>query len=220
MLSHDPLKIVLSLACSSALLGGCSSSESSTLRKTGGTANAMGGEAAAEESGGTTTSPGTSGGSPAAGGAPTGGVAPGGTGTCAAMAPSCLVANDTGANTGCTAYGAGCVCDRSSSTVDPRVCTCGDDLTWSCVHQNQGGGGATGTGGVATGGVATGGTSTCSPTAPSCQGVNDTGPNTGCTAYGAGCVCDRSSSAADPRVCTCTESGAGTLAWVCTRRNG
>jgi hypothetical protein len=115
MLSRHPLKIALLLWLlgSLTLFGGCSSSESSLLsRRTGGTASEVAGTAPMDESGGTRPSAGSAG------------------------RPS----NDTGFNTDCTAYGAGYVCDRSTSFADPRVCTCTDDgtgaLNWVCVHQN------------------------------------------------------------------------------------
>ncbi|MBN2195881.1 MAG: hypothetical protein JW751_23895 [Polyangiaceae bacterium] len=112
----------------------------------------------------------------------------------------------------CTSFGEGYVCDRSSSTVNPRVCTC-DGSEWSCVRENGTGGSGSGgtgpTGGVPGTGAAAGAAG--SPSTLDCRGANDGG---NCTSFGEGYVCDRSSSTVDPRVCTCDGSE-----WTCVHEN-
>jgi hypothetical protein len=131
-------------------------------------------------------------------------------------------------NGDCADFGADFVCDRSTSTRDPRVCTCTDNesgnLTWVCVREaagtagagnpGSGGTGNPGTGGAGTVGTGGAGVAGAGDAALSCRGVSDNGD---CTDFGADFVCDRSTSTRDPRVCTCTDDPSGNLTWVCVR---
>lgn len=126
--------------------------------ETGGAGAATGGDSSggAPATGGAGGSGGATGGSSSTGGvAPTGGAAPAG-GT---LATGGTVATGGGSPTGgtwptggtgggrvdadcrgvedgddCEEFGAGYVCDRTSSMSNPRVCTC-DGAIWSCVPQ-------------------------------------------------------------------------------------
>jgi hypothetical protein len=148
-----------------------------------------------------TTGAGGAGGGGGAGGAINRGGAGGvQTTTCAGVASGdgCNVATDL-------------LCDRSDSTNDPRWCVCDGSGQWVCVTINAGGGtGGTGAGGVSAGGAATAGTAGAAALSTCIAGV---ATGSVCIPAVDTAVCDRSTSATNPRTCTCNPSN---NQWVCT----
>ncbi|MBN2194864.1 MAG: hypothetical protein JW751_18755 [Polyangiaceae bacterium] len=194
---NQAMQILLGAGLALSVAGGCGDDDPVTvLFITGGTATGGTGGAA---TGGTSETPtgGTAAGT-ATGGMPTGGMGTGGVvgtggggpGTGGTALDDCQGAND---GDPCTALGLGYVCDRSTSESDPRTCTC-DGAVFVCVH--HGGTGGTGTGGIGS---------------EDCRGADD---GDDCAEFGSGYVCDRSTSASDPRVCTCNGS-----VWTCVRQD-
>lgn len=126
--------------------------------------------------------------------------------------PSKSSGNDTGGLPGSTG-GSGTNPNATGGSGGNTTSSTGGRSTGTGGFTTGSGGATTGAGGSTTG---SGGSQTASGGAANdCRSANDTGGDADCTSFGAGYVCDRSDSTRDPRVCTCTDDGSGSLDWVC-----